>query len=170
MFLHSYAHARFLREFCTSLHQLLASGPSLTDINLQGNTFPHRKWHVASEEWREWRCIPTESLMPSRQQHGSSCTGAEDQTEIRRSIIFSMWEMLICVISWYQTAVPGKTSWKIFQICGFPLSVMTRFPRTVKDRRLSFMSVSCCYIIVWDPGVNRCANSVTTTRKFIIMS
>lgn len=80
MFLHSYAHARFLRAFCTSLRQLLASGPSLTGINLQGNAFPRRKWRVANEGWREWRRIPTESLMPSRQQRGSSCTDAEDQT------------------------------------------------------------------------------------------
>lgn len=79
MFLHSYAHARFLREFRTSLHQLLASGPSLTDLNLLGNAFPRRKWRVANKGWREWRRIPTESLMPSRQQHGSSCTDAEDQ-------------------------------------------------------------------------------------------
>lgn len=122
MFLHSYAHARFLREFCTSLRQLLASGPSLTDINLQGNAFPRRKWRVANEGWREWRRISTESLMPSRQRRGSSsCTDAEDQVVSGDPSSSPCGKMLICVISRYQAAAPGRTSWKIFKSVAFLL-------------------------------------------------
>lgn len=45
-----------------------------------GERVPSQEMTRGKRGWREWRNIPTESLMPSRQQHGSSCTDAEDQT------------------------------------------------------------------------------------------
>lgn len=46
-------------------------------------------------------------------------------------------------------------------------ALVMRLPRADKDWRFSFMSESCCYVIVWVTGVNTHTNSVTTTRKFI---
>lgn len=165
MFLHSYAHARFLREFCTSLHQLLASAPSLTDINLLGNAFPRRKWRVANEGWREWRRISAESLMPSRQPHGSSRTDAEDQMvsgDPSSSPCGKCWFVWFLGIKRLRQEEQAERSSKSVA------SLLSSWQRDfLKDWRLSFMSESCCSIIVWVPGVNRYANSVTTTRTFI---
>lgn len=168
MFLHSYAHPRFLRAFRTSLHQLLASGPSLTDLNLLGNTFPRRKWRVANKGWREWRRIPTESLMPSRQQHGSSCTDADDQMasgDPSSSPCGKCWFLGIKRLRQEKQAERSSRSVAFLLLSWCTCNVISSRCQTMTV----LFHESCCDMIVWVPGINRCANSVMTTRKFIRM-
>lgn len=75
-----------------------APAVSVQQLHLQENVFLHRKSCLATVVRCEGTCIQAGSSSPNCWHHESSCLYTESQMICKRPFIFSMWEMLNCVI------------------------------------------------------------------------